>query len=186
MEVYAHGVRNTVGFDWHPKTGELWFTDNGRDMMGDELPPCELNKAPKSGMHFGYPYCHGGTIPDPEFGDKRDCNEFEMPLHNFRAHTAPLGMRFYTGDMFPDQYKGQIFVAQHGSWNRTSKIGYRIMLINVSNSQADGAEVFADGWLNEESDKDWGRPVDVLQLKDGSMLVSDDKGDAVYRIWYEG
>jgi len=184
-EVVAHGVRNTVGFDWHPDTGELWFTDNGRDMMGDNLPPCELNKVSEAGQHFGYPYCHGGDIADPQFGSKRHCNDFVRPQYNFKAHTAPLGMTFYTGDMFPSEYKGDIFVAQHGSWNRSSKIGYRVMHINVENNRATGAEVFADGWLNDATQSQTGRPVDVLQMPDGSLLLSDDYGNKVYRISYD-
>ncbi len=186
MEVVAQGIRNTVGFDWHPQTGELWFTDNGRDFMDDETPPCELNKVTQPGMHFGYPYCHGGTIKDPEFGDKFPCSDFVEPQHNFRAHTSPLGMRFYTGNMFPSSYQGNIFLAQHGSWNRSTKIGYRLMLVKVENGQVVDAEVFADGWLDENEDDAWGRPVDVLQLSDGSLLVSDDQANAIYRISYEG
>ncbi|MDX1628956.1 MAG: sorbosone dehydrogenase family protein [Fulvivirga sp.] len=185
-EIVAHGVRNTVGFDWHPETGNLWFTDNGRDMMGDNIPPCELNKVTEQGQHFGYPYCHGGDIADPQFGSKRHCNDFVKPQYNFKAHTAPLGMTFYTGDMFPASYKGDIIVAQHGSWNRSSKIGYRLMHVKLQNGQAVGADVFAKGWLNHETQDQFGRPVDVLQMPDGSLLVSDDYGNMVYRIWYEG
>lgn len=183
-EIVARGVRNTVGFDWHRETGELWFTDNGRDMMGDNIPPCELNKVSKVGQHFGYPYCHGGDIGDPQFGSKRHCNDFVRPQYNFKAHTAPLGMTFYTGDMFPAEYKGDIFVAQHGSWNRSSKIGYRIMHIDVKDNRAMGATVFADGWLNDRTQDQTGRPVDVLQMADGSLLISDDYGNKVYRISY--
>lgn len=183
-EIVAHGIRNTVGFDWHPVTGELWFTDNGRDGMGDEVPPCELNKVSQVGQHFGYPYCHGGDIADPQFGSKRHCNDFVRPQFNFRAHTAPLGMAFYTGDMFPAEYKGDIFVAQHGSWNRSSKIGYRVMRVKVENNRAVGAEVFADGWLNDSTQDQTGRPVDVLQMPDGSLLLSDDYGNKIYRISY--
>ncbi|ELR71557.1 L-sorbosone dehydrogenase [Fulvivirga imtechensis AK7] len=186
MEIYAEGVRNTVGFDWHPETKTLWFTDNGRDMLGDNIPPCELNRAPEKGLHFGYPYCHGNDIGDPEFGEKRPCSEFKKPAWNFAAHTAPLGMKFYTGDMFPSDYKGDIIVAQHGSWNRSSKIGYRLMRVKVNNERATEAEVFADGWLNDQEQEAWGRPVDVLQMPDGSLLVSDDKAGLIYRISYEG
>ena len=130
-EVFAHGVRNTVGFTWHPVTKELWFTDNGRDMLGDDTPPCELNYAPKKGMHFGYPFCHGGTIQDPEFGKKRACNEFINPAQALGPHVAPLGLKFYTGAMFPQTYKNNIFIAEHGSWNRSKKIGYRVMYVKV-------------------------------------------------------
>lgn len=186
MEIYAEGVRNTVGFDWHPETKALWFTDNGRDMLGDNIPPCELNRAPEKGLHFGYPYCHGNDIGDPEFGEKHPCSEFKKPVWNFGAHTAPLGMKFYTGDMFPEDYKGDIIVAQHGSWNRSTKVGYRLMRVKIDNEQATDAEVFADGWLNDEEQEAWGRPVDVLQMPDGSLLVSDDKAGLIYRISYEG
>lgn len=185
MEVYAHGVRNSVGFDWHPGTGELWFTDNGRDSMGDELPPCELNKAPQIGMDFGYPYCHGSEVLDPQLGSAKSCDDYVSPAYNFRAHTAPLGMRFYTGDMFPAEYRNQIFVAQHGSWDRSTKIGYRIMLVQIEDNHAVDAKVFAEGWIYQEFDLAWGRPVDILQLPDGSLLVSDDEADVIYRISYQ-
>ncbi|MBL6449418.1 sorbosone dehydrogenase family protein [Fulvivirga sp. 29W222] len=185
LEIVAEGIRNTVGFDWHPETKELWFTDNGRDMMGDDIPPCELNRLAQNGQHFGYPYCHGGDIADPEFGSERHCNEFKKPAWKFAAHTAPLGMKFYTGGMFPDSYKGDVIVAQHGSWNRSSKIGYRLMRVKFNGSGVEGAEVFADGWLNERAQEAWGRPVDVLQMTDGSLLVSDDKAGKIYRIIYE-
>ncbi len=184
IEIVAHGIRNTVGFGWNPETGNLWFTDNGRDNMGDELPPCELNKLTKKGQHFGYPYCHGDSVSDPKFGSKRKCSEFTKPEFNFKAHTAPLGMTFYSGDMFPKEYKGDVFVAQHGSWNRSSKIGYRIMRVYIENGKAVKSEVFADGWLNETTQNQTGRPVDVLQMPDGSLLVSDDYGDKIYRISY--
>jgi len=186
MEVFASGVRNTVGFTWHPQTGNIWFTDNGRDMMGDDIPPCELNTADKAGMHFGYPYCHGGTIKDPEFGDKRPCSDFTVPAQNLGPHTAPLGLKFYTGTMFPEEYRNQIFVAEHGSWNRTKKIGYRLSLVRLdANGQAVSYATFAQGWLNETTQKAWGRPVDVLVLPDGSLLVSDDQANLVYRISYK-
>lgn len=184
-EIFAHGVRNTVGFTWHPETKEMWFTDNGRDMLGDDIPPCELNYAPKAGMHFGYPYCHGGTIKDPEFGSKRPCSDFTVPAQNLGPHTAPLGLKFYTGSMFPGQYKNQLFIAEHGSWNRSKKIGYRVSLVNVQgNTKATSYTTFASGWLDDETQKVWGRPVDVLVLNDGSMLVSDDQANVVYRISY--
>lgn len=184
-EIFAHGVRNTVGFTWHPETKEMWFTDNGRDMLGDDIPPCELNYAPKAGMHFGYPYCHGGTIKDPEFGSKRPCSNFTVPAQNLGPHTAPLGLKFYTGSMFPGQYKNQLFIAEHGSWNRSKKIGYRVSLVNVQgNTKATSYTTFASGWLDDETQKAWGRPVDVLVLNDGSMLVSDDQANVVYRISY--
>jgi glucose/arabinose dehydrogenase len=185
-KVFASGVRNTVGFTWHPITKELWFTDNGRDMLGDDTPPCELNRAPKEGMHFGYPYCHGGTISDPEFGSKRACTEFTKPAQNLGPHVAPLGLKFYTGTMFPEVYKNQLFIAEHGSWNRSKKIGYRVSLVKVKdNKEATSYETFASGWLDEATQKSWGRPVDVLVLADGSMLVSDDQANVVYRITYK-
>jgi glucose/arabinose dehydrogenase len=184
MEVFARGVRNSVGFDWHPETKELWFTDNGRDMLGDDTPPDELNHAPKAGAHFGYPYCHGGDIPDPEFGDKRRCAEFVAPVKNLNAHVAALGMRFYTGSMFPLEYKNSIFIAEHGSWNRSKKSGYRLMTAKVDGGKVVDHKVFADGFLDVGADSAWGRPVDVQQLPDGSLLVSDDHADAIYRITY--
>jgi glucose/arabinose dehydrogenase len=186
-EVYARGVRNTVGFTWHPITKELWFTDNGRDLMGDDVPPCELNYAPKEDMHFGYPYCHAGIISDPEFGKKRSCNEFVSPARSLGPHVAPLGLKFCTGAMFPEKYRNNIFIAEHGSWNRSKKIGYKISLVKVeNNSKAVSYETFASGWLDNESQKAWGRPVDVLMLPDGSMLVSDDFANVIYRISYKG
>lgn len=184
FEVYASGIRNTVGFDWHPETKELWFTDNGRDQMGDDVPPDELNVAPKTGMHFGYPYCHAGDIPDPKYGGKRNCNEFTKPVVKLAAHTAALGMKFYTGKMFPPAYSNQIFIAEHGSWNRSEPIGYRIMLVKPNGKESGSYDVFAEGWLKDG--KAWGRPVDVLQLNDGSLLVSDDFANLVYRITYDG
>jgi glucose/arabinose dehydrogenase len=182
LELFAKGIRNTVGFDWHPETGEMWFTDNGRDMLGDDLPPDELNHAPKPGMHFGFPYCHGGDIPDPDFGGKHDCDEFTPPAMKLGPHVAALGMRFYTGGMFPDEFRNQIFIAEHGSWNRSKKIGYRISLVRLRDNKAVSYETFADGWLQNE--KAWGRPADILVMPDGSMLVSDDHAGAVYRIKY--
>ena len=185
FEVFARGIRNTVGFDWHPQTKELWFTDNGRDALGDEAPPDELNRAPRAGMHFGYPYCHGGTIADPQFGAARPCSEFVAPAQNLGPHVAALGMRFYTGAQFPPAYRNQIFIAEHGSWNRSRKIGYRITLVRVDASGAAvGYEPFAQGWLQGESA--WGRPADVLVAPDGSLLVSDDYAGAIYRIRYGG
>lgn len=186
MEVYANGIRNTVGFTWHPQTNEMWFTDNGRDMMGDDIPPCELNKITQAGMHFGYPYCHGGTIKDTEFGNKRACSEFTVPVQNLGPHVAPLGLKFYTGSMFPSQYSNQVFIAEHGSWNRSKKIGYRVSLVGVANGASTGYSTFASGWLDDEAQKAWGRPVDVLVMPDGSMLVSDDMAGVIYRITYSG
>lgn len=184
-EIIASGVRNSVGFDWHPVTGQLYFSDNGRDMLGDDIPPCELNRLTQPGQHFGYPYCHGGTIADPEFGKKRPCSDFVAPVQKLGAHVAPLGVEFYTGKMFPEMYRNQVFVAEHGSWNRSKKNGYRISLIKLdAQGNSLGYSTFAEGWL--EGEDDWGRPVDMELMPDGSMLISDDAADAVYRVWYEG
>jgi len=185
LELFASGVRNTVGFTWHPETKDLWFTDNGRDMLGDDIPPCELNSASRPGMHFGYPYCHGGTIKDPDFGDKRSCDEFVKPMQNLGAHVAPLGLKFYTGDMFPAEYKNQIILAEHGSWNRSKKSGYKLSLVKLQDGKVTSYEPFISGWLNEETQDVSGRPVDVLQMPDGSLLVSDDQAGKIYRITYK-
>jgi glucose/arabinose dehydrogenase len=182
-EVVARGVRNSVGFDWDPTTRDLWFTDNGRDNLGDNQPPDELNHAPKPGLHFGYPYCHGGTIADPEFGSKRACGEFTPPAVTLGPHVAPLGMRFYTGTMFPQEYRSQIFIAEHGSWNRSEKIGYRIMLVSRDERGVLRYSVFAEGWL--QGQQAWGRPADVLVMPDGALLVSDDWAGVIYRISYK-
>jgi glucose/arabinose dehydrogenase len=183
LEVFASGIRNTVGFDWNPLTRELWFTDNGRDWMGDNLPPDELNYAPKKGLNFGFPYCHGRNIPDPQFGTKRSCRAFVPPAMELGPHVASLGMRFYNGNMFPTEYKNQIFIAEHGSWNRSVPIGYRVSLVRLQNNRAVKYEVFAEGWL--QGSQAWGRPVDLLVMPDGSLLVSDDKAGAIYRISYK-
>jgi glucose/arabinose dehydrogenase len=186
MEIVQSGIRNTVGFTWHPETKELWFTDNGRDWLGDDLPACELNHAPRDGMHFGYPYCHQGDLPDPEFGNKRPCSEFTPPVQNLGPHTAPLGLKFYTGSQFPASYRNQILIAEHGSWNRSKKIGYRVSLVTLDDQfRATSYTSFAEGWLDASKDDVWGRPVDILQMPDGSILVSDDYADAIYRIYYE-
>ncbi|MGH9369564.1 MAG: PQQ-dependent sugar dehydrogenase, partial [Thermoanaerobaculia bacterium] len=182
VELYASGVRNTVGFDWDPKTKELWFTDNGRDWMGDDMPPDELNHAPRAGMHFGYPFCHGADIPDPKFGEKRPCRDFTPPGLALGPHVASLGMRFYTGGMFPAEYRGQIFIAEHGSWNRSQPIGYRVTLARLEGGRAVRYETFAEGWL--DGGRAWGRPVDLIVMPDGALLVSDDKAGAIYRISY--
>ena len=182
-ETYASGVRNSVGFTWHPGTGELWFTDNGRDMMGDDTPAGELNHAPRPGMHFGFPYCHAGEIADPKFGNQRDCADFAAPAQKLGPHVAPLGVKFYTGTLFPLEYQGQIFVAEHGSWNRSKKIGYRLTLVRLEGEVPVSYETFADGWLQGPSVS--GRPVDLLVLDDGSMLVSDDFAGKIYRITYQ-
>ncbi len=181
-EVYAEGVRNTVGFDWQPMTQALWFTENGRDMLGDDVPADELNTASGAGLHFGFPYCHAGDIPDPEFGKLFPCNVYQPPALKLGAHVAPLGMRFYTGMMFPPEYKNQIFIAEHGSWNRSQKVGYRVTRVRLKDNKAIEYEPFAEGWLQGEAF--WGRPVDLLVMSDGAMLVSDDYAGAIYRIRY--
>jgi glucose/arabinose dehydrogenase len=181
FSIFAKGIRNTVGFDWHPETKELWFTDNGRDNLGDTIPSDELNRAPGSGMHFGFPFCHAGTISDPQFGSQRSCDEFTPPVVKLGAHVASLGMKFYTGSMFPSKYRNRIFIAEHGSWNSPKKVGYRIVTVDLSVNPPD-TELFASGWLRNETA--WGRPVDILVMKDGSLLVSDDFAGAVYRIKY--
>ena len=183
LEVFVRGLRNSVGFDWDPRTKELWFTDNGRDMLGDDVPPDTLNHASRAGLRFGYPYCHGGNIPDPEFGRKHACSEFVAPAQNLGPHVASLGMRFYTGNQFPAAYTSRIFIAEHGSWNRSKKIGYRVTMVTLDGSKAIRYEPFAEGWLQGESA--WGRPADVLVAPDGSLLVSDDTAGAIYRIRYK-
>lgn len=186
LETYAAGVRNSVGFDWHPDSRELWFTDNGRDMMGDDVPPDELNHAPRPGMHFGFPHCHGGDVPDPDFAKGRRCGEFVPPAQKFGAHVASLGMRFYTGAMFPPEYRHQVFIAEHGSWNRSRKSGYRVMRAKVEGGKVVDYGVFAEGFLDAASDRAWGRPVDVQVMPDGALLVSDDYANAIYRISWRG
>lgn len=184
-EIVQRGIRNTVGFTWHPETGELWFTDNGRDWLGDDSPACELNHAPKDGMHFGYPYCHQGDLPDPKFGEKYPCSDFTPPVQQLGPHSAPLGLEFYTGNQFPDTNKHQVIIAEHGSWNRSTKIGYQLSLVTLEGSKATSYQPFAKGWLDETQDEPWGRPVDIEQLPDGSILVSDDFANAIYRISYQ-
>lgn len=183
LETFARGVRNTVGFTWHPMTGEFWFTDNGRDMLGDDEPPDELNRAARPGLHFGFPFCHGGEILDPEFGAGKDCADFVAPALNLGPHVAALGLEFYTGRMFPSEYQGQLFIAEHGSWNRSKKIGYRVMLVTFEDGAPASYETFARGWLRGGDAS--GRPVDLLILSDGSLLVSDDQGGRIFRIYYE-
>ncbi len=186
LESFARGVRNSVGFSWHPVTGKLWFTENGRDNLGDDVPGDELNTAPAAGMHFGYPYCHQGNIPDPEFGKGKNCSDYTPPVQVLGAHVAALGMRFYTGNNFPQQYKNQVFIAEHGSWNRSEPVGYRISLVNIDSSgKAASYSSFAEGWL-QPGGKVLGRPVDVQLMADGSMLVSDDYSGVIYRIVYNG
>ena len=189
MEVYAKGVRNSVGFTWHPESGDMWFTDNGRDLLGDDIPACELNVAPDLGNHYGFPFWHQGDIADPEFGDKRAQNEFKEPMYKFEPHSAPLGLRFYEGNMFPEKYRNNLLVAQHGSWNRSPEaghIGYQLRFVEIVNGEVVKSEIFADGWLDKETNKGMGKPVDILEMPDGSILVSDDIAHCIYRISYKG
>jgi glucose/arabinose dehydrogenase len=184
FEVFARGVRNTVGFAWEPNTGVLWFTDNGRDWLGDDLPPDELNRAPQREGHFGFPYCYGDNVPDPQFKKSpEECAQYIPPALKLPAHVAALGMRFYTGKMFPEKYRNQIFIAEHGSWNRAQKIGYQVIWAQVQDGKIISAEPFATGWLQGQST--WGRPVDVQIMPDGALLVSDDYAGAIYRIGYK-
>ena len=184
LQLFARGVRNTVGFSWHPETKELWFTDNGRDWLGDDQPPDELNRAPAAGMHFGFPYVHGGDILDPEFGKGKRVEDYTPPARKLGPHVASLGMRFYTGNQFPAEYRNSIFIAEHGSWNRSAPIGYRVTLVRLQKSTVVSYEPFAQGWLR--GGKVSGRPVDVLVMPDGALLISDDYAGKVYRIRYEG
>ena len=180
-EIYAHGVRNTVGFTWHPETGDLWFTDNGRDWMGDEIPPCEVNRATEAGTHFGFPFIHGENVKDPEFWQPGF--DSEPPVAELDAHVAPLGLKFYIGDMFPARYRGKMIVAEHGSWNRTPEaghVGYRLTLVDPETGEW---QTFIDGWLQDNVA--WGRPADILEMPDGSLLIADDHGHAIYRLFYQ-
>jgi glucose/arabinose dehydrogenase len=182
-EVIAHGVRNSVGFAWHPRTRELWFTDNGRDLLGDELPADELNRLSRPGQHFGFPFCHAGENVDPEFGQLGRCADATPPVQKLGPHVAALGVKFYTGGMFPARYRGQVLIAEHGSWNRSTPIGYRVTLVRLEGNKAVGYEPFATGRLGGDG-KASGRPADLLVLPDGSLLVSDDQNGAIYRITY--
>jgi glucose/arabinose dehydrogenase len=192
FEIFARGIRNTVGFTWHPDTRELWFTDNGRDALSDDTPNDELNVAAEPGLHFGYPYCHQGDIPDPQFGKDKSCADYVAPAQKLGPHVAALGLKFYQGTMFPAEYRKQLFVVNHGSWNRSAQVshtGYRIMLAKVQGSKVTSYEPFVEGWLQASPGSElkraaWGQPVDLLELPDGSMLVSDDRANVIYRITY--
>jgi glucose/arabinose dehydrogenase len=191
LETYAEGVRNSVGFDWHPESRELWFTDNGRDMMGDDVPNDELNIAPKAGLHFGFPFCHQGDVADPEFGAQRACSTTEPPVQKLGPHVAAIGFKFYTGSMFPERYKNAAIIALHGSWNRSTPSGYRVMAALTDGRKVTAYEPLVDGFLPKGAAGGrgagmaaTGRPADVLQLPDGSILVSDDTGNRVIRISY--
>jgi glucose/arabinose dehydrogenase len=184
LEAFARGIRNSVGMAWHPVTKELWFTDNGRDLWGDDRPPEELNHAPVAGLHFGFPYRYGKHLVDTTYPTTMSDADFTPAAVEFPAHNAMLGLRFYTGDMFPARYRGQLFIASHGSWNRGRPDGYRVTLVHFEDNAATGYEQFATGWLVGE--KFWGRPVDVEMLDDGSLVVSDDFNGCIYRISYDG
>jgi glucose/arabinose dehydrogenase len=194
QEVFARGIRNTVGFDWHQQTRELWLTDNGRDQMGDNVPPDELLRAYKPGLHFGFPFCHAGDVSDPTFGARRPCGEFEPPAIKLGAHVAAIGMKFYTGRMFPAEYRNQIFIAEHGSWNRSEPQGFRIMVVKLNGNKAVSYTPFAEGWLRGIRSTSgsttiadaWGRPSDVLVMPDGSLLIADDEAGVIYRVTYKG
>ncbi len=180
--IYAHGIRNTVGFDWHPQTGELWFTDNGRDMLGDDIPAEELNVAKRAGAHYGYPFVHAGTLLDLELGEDADPADYEPPVLGIQAHSAALGIAFYRGEQFPAAYRQALFIAEHGSWNRSSKVGYRVSVVRPSTTGLH-YEPFIEGWLDQE-ENNWGRPNDVLSAPDGGLLISDDQAGVVYRVRY--
>jgi glucose/arabinose dehydrogenase len=184
FEILASGIRNSVGFDWQPETGQLFFNDNGRDHLGDNIPPDELNSWSEKEQHFGYPFCHGEDILDPELADGKKCSQFVAPEWNYRAHVAPLGMRFYTGTSFPKRFKNQLFVAQHGSWNRTKPQGYRIALVKFKNNKPVSIQSFISGWLTKD-DEVLGRPTDILQMPDGSLLITDDTLGVIYRVEYK-
>jgi glucose/arabinose dehydrogenase len=185
LEVFAHGVRNSVGLAWHPQTKELWFTENGRDEMGDDLPPDELNRAPQSGLHFGYPACHAGVIVDPEFGHLRTCAESTPPAQNLDPHVAALGMEFTHGRGWAAPHEDSVLIAEHGSWNRDVKLGYRITEVQLLKGKAKSYRPFITGWVDAERDEVYGRPVDLEFLDDGSLLISDDWQGAIYRVTKE-
>lgn len=187
LETVALGVRNSVGFDWHPKSKQLWFTNHARDWVSDELPNDTLHRVSHKNMNYGYPFCHQGDFLDPEFGKDRSCKEFDAPALKLGPHIAPLGMRFYTGKMFPAEYQNNIFIAMHGSWNRTTKHGYNVMRVTLDAKGNATMTPFLQGFLTDEKADPpmWGRPVDVLQMRDGAMLVSDDYNGIIYRISYK-
>ncbi len=181
--VYAAGVRNSVGMAWHPDTGELWFSDNGRDMLGDDVPAEEINRVTRAGDHYGYPYIHAGDISDPQFGKGRNPADYVLPEIRIQAHSAALGLDFYTGTQFPESYRNALFIAEHGSWNRSSKVGYRVSVVRFG-AAGPMYEPFLDLWLKDDDVS--GRPNDVLVSRDGSLLISDDKAGAIYRVTYKG
>jgi len=180
LSIYAKGVRNSVGFDWNPKTKVLWFTDNGQDLMGDNLPPDKINRAPKKGLDFGFPFVYGDNIPSPGYKGYPIKGIFTPPVAELQAHVAPLGMTFYRGKTFPKSYWGQMFVAEHGSWNRSSKVGYQVIVVKIKEGKVDSIKPFASGWLQGQTA--WGRPVDVITMPDGALLISDDQAGVIYRV----
>ncbi|MEM7080490.1 MAG: PQQ-dependent sugar dehydrogenase [Pseudomonadota bacterium] len=185
-EVWASGIRNTVGFAWHPQTQDLWFTDNGRDMLGDDVPPEELNRVQTPGQHFGYPFIHADGIKDPEFGSHNAAADtaFTAPELEIQAHSAALGMAYNTEEQFPAAYKDALFIAEHGSWNRSKKVGYRVVTVTEASDGSLQYAPFVEGWLTDEAVS--GRPNDVLFAPDGSLLISDDDNGVIYRVSYPG
>ncbi len=182
--IHVNGIRSVQGLDWHPVTGEMWFSDNGRDNMGDDMPPDEINRVGARGEDFGAPWCYGGRIPDPDLAGA-SCDGFTPPMANLPAHVAPLGIAFYDGDQFPERYRNRLFVMEHGSWNRSTRVGYRITMLDFDTDGAPGYQVFAAGWLGDDGNY-WGRPADILVAPDGSLLIADDFAGAIYRISYAG
>lgn len=182
-DIVAEGVRNTVGFDWDPASKDLWFTENGRDWLGDDTPPDEINHLTKVGEHFGFPFCHGKNIVDKEFGKGKDCKNYKAPEAELRAHVAALGMRFYNGKLFPSEYQGGIIYAEHGSWNRSAPQGYQVGFAQVKDGKIVSVKPLVEGWL--QVGDAWGRPVDVEVMEDGSVLISDDKAGVIYRLSYK-
>ena len=182
-QVYADGLRNAVGITFRPGTDQLWATNNGRDFLGDDLPP-ETVYLVEEGKHYGWPYCHSGRIIDPQLGAPGSCQDVEAPMVEMQAHSAPLGLEFYSGEAFPIEYQGDLFVAFHGSWNRSQPVGYKLVRIPIDGDEVEAVKDFAVGWL--EDGNSWGRPVDVLTALDGSLLVSDDAGGRIFRIYYAG
>ena len=183
VRMEALGIRNTVGFDWQPESNQLWFSDNGRDWLGDDSPDDELNRVSQRGEHFGFPYCHADGIVDPEFGEGRVCADYTPPVFGLGAHVAALGIHFYRGQAFPARYRGALFIAEHGSWNRSRKSGYRVVVVRFEDGQPQPPEVFAEGWLNGQ--RNWGRPVALTETAGGDLLLSDDQAGVIYRIRYD-
>ncbi len=184
-KTFATGIRNSVGLAFHPSDKTLWFSDNGRDWLGDDSPPDEINHAHTAGLNFGFPYLHGKDTLDPEYGEQAAIDDYTLPAYELGAHVAPLGLAFYDAGEFPAKYQNGLFIAEHGSWNRSDKTGYRVIHAQLEGNKVIKTEPFVTGWLNQEEDSAWGRPVDILPLPDGSMLISDDYADAIYRVTYQ-